>query len=256
MTGINDKKILKFVDCIQDFSEFSKEEQIIHFGYFLQTQEKITYFNNVEIEQCFEILSIPKPSNIISRLSKLAKKPKNLLVFIKKKGYQISYSKKKEIETSIHGSLPYITISQELNNLPKILSKVAEQKFLNEIITCYRSKSWRAVIVLMWILTMDHIQDYVMIKKNLTKFNTALQTNKKYQKITIKNKADFENVKESHFIEALRTAKFITGNQKKILDHKLQDRNSYAHPSTLSLKPSKALDFIDDLVNNILKVIK
>lgn len=252
---MNSTKLTKFVDNIPDFSDFSKEDQIIHFGYYLQKNENLTHFSVPEIKKCFETIPLQTPTNLPSRLSKLAKKPKNRIVFIQRKGYQISYPEKLKIDTAVHGSLPHISITRELNNLPLVLSRKAEQIFLKEIITCYRTKSWRAVIILMWIMTMDHLQDYVL-KKNLKKFNTALQTNKKYQSLKISKKEDFEDVKESHFIQALRTAKLITKNQKQILDAKLTDRNAYAHPSTLQLQPSKALDFVEDLVNNILKVIK
>jgi len=39
---------------------------------------------------------------------------------------------------------------------------------------------------------------------------------------------------------------------RKILDTKLGIRNSYAHPSTVKLPKSKALEFIEDLVNNVI----
>jgi len=63
-------------------------------------------------------------------------------------------------------------------------------------------------------------------------------------------------MKESDFVTMLKTAKIITQNQHKILKNKLDDRNSYAHPSSLQISPSKALDFIEDLTKNIITVLQ
>ena len=68
----------------------------------------------------------------------------------------------------------------------------------------------------------------------------------------INTKDDFGDLKESVFIEACRGANIITNDIRKILDTKLGIRNSFAHPSTIMLPKSKALEFIEDLVNNVI----
>jgi hypothetical protein len=40
---------------------------------------------------------------------------------------------------------------------------------------------------------------------------------------------------------------------RKILDEKLGIRNTSAHPSAVTIKPSKVVEFIDDLVENVIR---
>lgn len=250
---MNKEKLKKFVKSIPDFSELLLEDQIVYFGYYLENQEKLESFKHLNIDECFLNTSLPKPLNIISRLKKLVAKPKKRLI-VYKGGYRVSYNEGIKLDEIVKGDIPYLSISKTLNDLPKVLSKSAEQSLLREAIKCYRIKAWRAVLVLVWILTMDHMQDYI-IKNKLKKFNVALQANPKYH-CQITKKEDFEAVKESDFILVLRQTNLISKNQKKILDNKLDIRNSYAHPSTLTLNQSKTLDFIEDLINNVVSTIK
>lgn len=250
---INKKNLEKFVQSISDLN-LNQEDQIVFFAYYIQEIEKMNNFGIKEIEICFDEIGISIPTNLSRRLKLLSERKKKRLVKNKKK-YKIAYNERKKIDELIKGDMTYHSVSQELHNLPNILSKKAEQEFLKEIIKCYRIKSWRAVIVLMWILTVDHIQDLVL-KGKLIKFNSALQTNRKYQKFQVTIKEDFEEIKESDFVTALKTANIITKNQHKILKNKLDDRNSYAHPSSLTISPSKALDFIEDLTKNVISVLK
>jgi len=242
------------VDSILDFDKLEIEDQIVFFGYFLQEKAKMSDFEPKDIGKCFSLIRLPKPTNIPSRLNILCRKPKKRFVKHKTK-YNVAYFEVKIIKESLGGRISYLPISQELQKLPSYLSKTTEKNFLQEVITCYRSKSWRAVLVLMWILTIDHLQVYVL-KKKLKQFNLALNKNPKYKTYTVKKKEDFEDIKESIFILTLRIAKIISKNQKKILDQKLDDRNSYAHPSALKISPSKAESFIEDLIKNIISVIK
>ncbi len=251
---MNENNLRKFVKRIPNFPKLLLEDQIVYFGYYLESEEKVELFNHLNINECFSILPLRPPLNIISRLKKLAEKPKKRLVAYKG-GYRISYDERINLDEIIAGDIPYLSISKNLNDLPKILSKNAEQTFLREAIKCYRTKAWRSVLVLVWILTIDHLQDYVL-KNGLNKFNHSMQSVRKYQNFQITKKEDFEELKESDFILFLRQSHLISKNQKKILDNKLGIRNSYAHPSTLTLNQSTVLDFVEDLVHNVVSKIK
>lgn len=47
-----------------------------------------------------------------------------------------------------------------------------------------------------------------------------------------------------------------TKGQKKLLDEKLRIRNTYAHPSSLTLSESKVNSFVEDLIVDIVSKIK
>lgn len=58
-------------------------------------------------------------------------------------------------------------------------------------------------------------------------------------------------MKESKFIDLCRVAKIISNDVRKILDQKLGTRNSSAHPSGVTINKSKVIDFVEDLVDNV-----
>lgn len=141
----------------------------------------------------------------------------------------------------------------EINNvLRDLLTKISnpsEKIFLEEAIKTYEVEAYRASIIMVWLLTLDHLFEYILANKHQD-FIVALR--KANNKKSIHSKDDFGDIKESQFIEICRSAGIISNDVRKILDAKLGIRNSFAHPSTIILPESKALEFIEDLVINVI----
>ena len=89
-------------------------------------------------------------------------------------------------------------------------------------------------------------------KNKILDFNVELgkRTDTKIKKITIKD--DFTDLKESIFIEVMRAARIITNDVRKILEEKLGTRNTCSHPSDIIIHESKVVNFIEDLVDNVI----
>ena len=103
-----------------------------------------------------------------------------------------------------------------------------------------------------WCATVDHLYDYILAKK-LSDFNSALSRRPNfYNKIQVSNKDDFSDIKESVFIEVCRSAGVISKDGRKILDEKLGIRNTCAHPSSVEIHGSKVVNFIEDLIDNVI----
>ena len=92
-----------------------------------------------------------------------------------------------------------------------------------------------------------------MLNKKLTEFNSVLANNKdKRVKVTsVAQIDDFGDMPESKFIEFCRTAKIISNDVRKILETKLGIRNSSAHASSVSIGKAKVIDYVEDLVDNV-----
>ena len=146
-------------------------------------------------------------------------------------------------------------IKTALPYLKRIISKVNDnnrKNFLAEAISCLGVEARRATIILTWITTIDHLYEFILQKK-LSEFNNALsRRTDKYGKIVISLKDDFGDIKESIFIELARSANIITNDVRKILDEKLGVRNSASHPSTIVIHDTKVVNFIEDLVDNVI----
>jgi hypothetical protein len=234
-----------FIRRFPDFAGFSHLDKITRIGYFLQELGGSKALDAKLLSRAYESLDLPKPKNFADLLSKLES---NGTLVKANGGYRLSMKVSESISHEL-GNPVLVALPAELMKLPSML-KGSERDFLQEATNCVSVKAWRAAIVLSWILTMDHLEEYVL-QTDLASFNQAISKNAKYTGIRVIRKEDFEDIKESDFITALRSAGLITNDQRKILDEKLGVRNSCAHPSGLVITENKVASFLEDLVLNI-----
>ena len=127
-----------------------------------------------------------------------------------------------------------------------------QRKFMAEAVSCLAVDAPRATIVMSWAGTIDHLYDFIL-KYKLSEFNSALaRRSDRHRNITITSKDDFCEIQEKVFIEVAKSAGVITGDVRKILDEKLGIRNTCAHPSTVEIHRSKVVNFIEELVDNVI----
>jgi hypothetical protein len=206
-------------------------------------------FTAKNILESFQLCHLKTPTNISSRLSELCKKGK---IIKQSDSYVFLRDIYKILEKEFSNSAPRKEVSNQLRTLlPKISNKM-QNGFLEEVISCYEIKSYRAVIVMTWLLTIDHLYNFVFNNK-LVDFNNALtNTNHKPSKVTTIN--DLSEYKESIFIEICRSSHILTNDQRKLLIEKLDIRNSCAHPNNIIIREAKATSYIEDLIENIILV--
>jgi hypothetical protein len=132
------------------------------------------------------------------------------------------------------------------------ISGDSEQRFLAEAIACLQVKARRAAVVMVWLMTVDHLQRYVIAHK-LADFNAAWAARVDCRGRAIACQDSFLEIRdESTFIEILRGGSIITKDIKRILDEKLGFRNTCAHPNDVVIPESKVLAAIEDLVYNVI----
>jgi hypothetical protein len=168
-------------------------------------------------------------------------------------GYQLERTHQLDIQKFLHTGPAKIETSHLLRGLLSKLKDKKEQSFLHEAIDCYEIGARRAAIVLVWALTIYHLYEYIF-SNELASFNSALSKNKdKRIKVTqVIKEDDFTDIPEVKFIEIARSANIISNDVRKILETKLGIRNSYAHPSAITISEVKTTDFIIDLVENVI----
>ncbi|MGN6567135.1 MAG: hypothetical protein ACTHJ0_04245 [Flavipsychrobacter sp.] len=244
------KSIEEHLDFIEDFSSLTQLEQVKLMGYFYCNANSVDIFLPSNLKECFVNANLRVPSNIpqyISRLS-IGAPP----FFIKKsKGYSLHRNFKKELDDIYKGSKHQQHISTQLRELLLNINSPQQKIFLEEAISCFEIKCYRSAIVMTWLLSMDIMYEFVLLK-HIEDFNNAIQIHGKYKKITIKKKEDFSDIKEADFLELLRVSKIISTDYRKVLEEKLNIRNTAAHPNTIIVKELKAIAFIEDLVENVI----
>lgn len=246
-----DENLTEFTNSIDGFYRLRPAQQIDFFAFYINVVLRKETFGAKEILACFNYCRIPPYSNIPSYLKANSSKPKNgTQAFIDRGGtYQLNKQRELEIAGKLNPVDGMLEVQKSLRSLLPRLSNSVENSFLAESIQTFEVGAYRAAIILVWLLTIDHLFEYVLSKK-LNEFNAQLRAMN--NKTTISSKDDFGLLKESVFIEVCKGAGIISGDVRKILDVKLGIRNSFAHPSAITLPKSKALEFIEDLVENVI----
>jgi hypothetical protein len=170
-------------------------------------------------------------------------------------GYTLEKRVKDALEEKYGQRPAAIHVDKLLTELPDKVPNLGERTFLDETIICYRCKAFRAAIVMAWNLAYDHLCHYIL-NRHLATFNVEWpkQFPKKHLNARIKAVAtrdDFGELKESEVIQICRAANIISNDIQKILNEKLGKRNTYAHPSGVTVAPQTAEEVIIDLVNNV-----
>lgn len=238
------------IDTVENFDDLSQIEQVKYVAYFYTILSGKEEFTSTTIGDIFTNESLYRPSNVTDCLNKLvSRKPAILL----KKGniYSFQRTQKKALDEIYLDKKHVREISESLRGLLAKINSAEQKSFLEEAITCYEVKSYRAAIIMTWLLTVDVLYEYVIMHR-LTDFNFAMAKNGKYKAFSIAKKEDFSELKENDFIMFLVSAGVITKDQRKILDEKLGIRNTAAHPNSIEIRESKASTVIEDLVPNII----
>jgi hypothetical protein len=200
----------------------------------------------------FDALDLNAPSDPANALAKLKYEDELVKMDI---GYRPSAHLKEAMKRELADTPPLIKAEPHIAGLLKRVSRADAKSLLEEAYLCLRANAARAAIVMTWIVVMDHLFEYVLAHK-LRDFNIELA--KKGWKLTsITCKDDFAEIKrEKDFIELCRAANVFNNDVRKILDEKLGIRNTAGHPSTVTVHGSKAANFIEDLVENVILKFK
>lgn len=231
----------------------SHSDKIKLFGWFLHTEKTKHDFKVADIRECYDQSHFDPPANLTRLLDALAEKTSPEL--LKKPGglYRLHANVRTAMDTKYGSPDSVIVVEAALADLPAKLNNPSERLFLNETLTCYRHKAYRAAIVMAWNLTYDHLLHWVLADvARLAAFNQGIVArNSKKVNVTIQVRADFEKFGEDEVIDIAATLSGITANMKRSLKEKLGRRNTYAHPSNMHAERQQVDDMILDLVNNI-----
>ncbi len=242
----------EFISKIEGFEELHPNRQCDFFVLYLTEFEGKSGVRPKDIEGCFNKLRLKSVSNISRYLSTNTSGPTPK--FLKEKdAYHIERKLVIKLKGEIKLDKPFLEVNKNLRSLLSYLKNNSEQTFLEEAIKCFEVQAFRPSIVMVWILTIDHMYEFIITNK-LTEFNAALArvTDRRIRVTTVASKDDFSDIPEGKFIEITRSAGIISNDVRKILDEKLGIRNSAAHPSNITIGRGKTFDFIEDLINNVI----
>lgn len=241
-----------FVRAVPDFFNLKQSNKCLYFAFYLIAVRKDESFDKESIEKCFREANIPVYTKIREYLinSSKGRNPNFIKV---NKTYSISQYKLNELYDTLKVDKPIIEIEGDLNKLKDEIVDVNSKDFLDETIKSVEVGAYRASVIMVWILGLDHLYNYILSSK-IDDFNAklAMQNNKRIRVATIQSKDDFSEIPENIFIGLCREANIISNDVRKILEEKLGTRNSCAHPSGIKISKNKAVEFIKDILYNVI----
>jgi hypothetical protein len=243
-TGVN-----RFYNSIENAAQLTDKEAVGFFLYYLTVEMGAEASGAIAIDQCFKECDLAVPARTSAYLSEGTAAGR----YVKAdRGYKLQRHYREELSQQMGAEKVVAQANVELRRLEHKITTPSTSDFLKETIDCFEAGANRATIVMCWILAVDHLIEYVLTHR-LTEFNAVLanNTDKRVKVTRIVSRDDFSDIPEGKLVEFLRAAGVISNDVRKILEEKLGTRNSCAHPSGVAIKPSKVIDFVDDLVENI-----
>jgi hypothetical protein len=256
--------VTDFLASVGGVQEFSRRSKLLLFAYYLRHERNLFEFTRAEIRGCFQEGLFKIPSDLTALLRGLSRGRNSPLMKGAARGtYALAKPGMNEVESYLGAKVrPEAEVDALLTSaipyLGRIIANVSDQnqkKFLAESIACLAVDAKRATVIMTWACTVAHLYDHVLTSKHrLDDFNSALgRRSDKFGKLTITNYDDFGDIPESVFIEVCRSARLISNDVRKILDEKLGVRNTCAHPSDVEIHRTKVINFVEDLVDNVLR---
>jgi hypothetical protein len=240
------------VSQVAEFDAQSPREKMRLFAWWIHVHGGKELFEPGDIKRCYDKLHLSQ-INIAMNLNRMAdRKPPDLL--IERGMFKLARTVRTDLDAKygVHHSV--VAVDKILTDLPAKVPSVEEREFLQEALTCYRSKAFRACIVMTWNLAYAHLLDWILNDPTrLATFNTAIT--KRYPKKTglviAKYDEFLDELKEREVIEICSSGGLINSYIFKIMKDKLDRRNIVAHPSAVIVVQHQADDTVSELVNNV-----
>jgi hypothetical protein len=244
---------------IPEYASWNHAEKIKFFAWFLHTHQNKERVTGSDVGRCYDALHEERPTGIQPFLHQMERKsPKEAIRDAA--GFRLVKNVRDEFDAKYRQRRATVAVEKLLSELPGKIPDRAESEFLNEALTCFHNKAYRAAIVMTWNLTFFHLCHYVLNHK-LADFNSEYPRRlpglyKKAKAPVIASYDDFaSDLKESEVTEICRSANIISREQFNALDRQIGRRNSAAHPSTTVITVLQAEEFIHDLVTNVVLTI-
>ena len=239
----------RFYNSLPDAANIPDKELVGLFAYFLTVEAAEESATARTIEDCYRECDLTPSSRIAPHLSEGVRANKFIKV---DRGYKLQRHFREELSNQLGTNHTTVQTNAELRRLEGRMSAGSKKAFLKETLDCFEAGANRATIIMCWILAIDHLSEYVF-GHHLNGFNSELSkvTDKRVRVTKVQVRDDFGDIPENKFIELLRSANIISNDVRKILEEKLGIRNSCAHPSGIAIKPSKVVEFVDDLIENV-----
>lgn len=166
-------------------------------------------------------------------------------------GWELTDEGKKRVATLAGHKIsgPSFVVAAVLRRHLPSISNPQVKTFVEEAISCFEGKLYRAAIVFSWVGAIGVLYDHV-VKNHLSTFNAeATRRNLKWKCAT--NSDGLARMDEHEFLQVIDAISITGKSVKQELEDRLRLRNGCGHPNSLAVGEAKAAAHIESLIQNV-----
>lgn len=163
-------------------------------------------------------------------------------------GYVLERGYSKSLQGSYLGRPTAKNLSVALRGTLSAIGDPAVKSYLNEAVSCFEQNLLRSAVIMTWCVAYGIFRAWVF-RNHLSSINAEMGTWKK--SFQISKLDDFQDLTEAVVLDTARKVNAITKEQHKTLKQLLDQRNSYAHPTTKAITPSMVEAYIETVLKEV-----
>lgn len=241
-----------FVKSIVDFETLEVQLQNDLLAYYLLNHAGVTGVTGASIMSLRSALHLSPYARIGAYLSESsAKSRKNRRQkYVKlSTGYALERSYSTLIASAHLGRPGARQVSTGLRATLAATSDPAIHAYLEEAVACFEFKQFRSSLIMSWCVAYGLVRAWIY-RNHLSALNSEMAGWKTPKAISSFD--DFQDLTEGVVLETARKAGIMSKEQHKLLKRLLDDRNSYAHPTTRNMSAATAEAYIEAVLRDVI----
>lgn len=242
----------EFIHSINGFDGLEMAVQCDLLAYYLLNHASVTGVTGAGICSLRSALHLPPYARASAYLSensvKSRSKPRPRYVKLST-GYALERSYASSLATEYFGRPGAKQIASGLRATLAATSDPAIIAYLEEAVSCFEYKQYRSSLIMSWCVAYGLLRAW-LYRNHLASLNFEMSTWKAPK--SIQSLDDFQEFTEGAIIETARKAGIISKEQFKLLKRLLDDRNSFAHPTTRNMTPAMGEAYIETVLKDVI----
>lgn len=241
----------EFLAGIQGFDTLSDGIQSDLLAAYLLLHGGTSAVSASSIASLREVLRLPEHGRLPQYLSENcrkrgAKRPRYVKVA---SGYALERGYLAALQSEYLGRPAAKHLAVSLRGTLTAIGDPAVRSYLEEGVGAFEHGHLRAALILSWCVAYGLVRDWIF-RTHLAALNAEMATWKKPTNIA--RLEDFQELTEAVVLDTARKCKALTKEQLKTLKQLLDQRNSYAHPTTKPISPAIVEAYIDTIIREVL----
>ena len=240
-----------FVASIDGFDKLPAAIQSDLLAFYLLTRGGATFVSSATIASLRTALRLTAHNRLPAYLSEQTRKRgKRKPQYVKtKEGYVLERGYAAQLEQTYLGRPATRQLATSLRGTLAAINDPAINSYLEEAVAAFEHDHRRAALILTWCVAYGLVRDWIF-RNHLAALNAAMATWK--NPVSITKLDDFQELTEATVLDTARKASLISKEQNKTLRQLLDQRNSFAHPTTKPITPAMVEAYIDTVIREVL----